>query len=98
MGSMTGAPKINAMKLIEQYESTKRGLYSGAVGYIDPDGNFDFNVVIRSILYNSKNNYLSFMVGSAITDKADPEQEYDECLLKAKAMFEVLQNTNSESD
>ena len=91
MGSMTGAPKISAMKLIEQYESTKRGLYSGAVGYIDPNGDFDFNVVIRSILYNSQNNYLSFMVGSAITDKAIPEDEYAECLLKAKAMFEVLQ-------
>ena len=94
MGSMTGAPKISAMKLIEEFERTKRGLYSGAVGYISPDGDFDFNVVIRSILYNSENNYLSFMVGSAITDKAIAEQEYDECLLKAKAMFEVLRNAN----
>lgn len=90
MGSMTGAPKISAMKLIEEYESTKRGLYSGAVGYISPNGDFDFNVVIRSILYNSENKYLSFMVGSAITDKAEAELEYEECLLKAKAMFEVL--------
>lgn len=90
MGSMTGAPKVSAMKLIEQYESTKRGLYSGAVGYINPEGDFDFNVVIRSILYNAENKYLSFMVGSAITDKADAEKEYEECLLKAKAMFEVL--------
>lgn len=90
MGSMTGAPKISAMKLIEEYESTKRGLYSGAVGYISPDGDFDFNVVIRSILYNSENSYLSFMVGSAITDKAQAEQEYEECLLKAKAMFDAL--------
>ena len=94
MGSMTGAPKISAMKLIEEFESTKRGLYSGAVGYISPNGDFDFNVVIRSILYNSENKYLSFMVGSAITDKANAEQEYDECLLKAKALFEVLQATN----
>ena len=94
MGSMTGAPKISAMKLIEEFESTKRGLYSGAVGYISPEGDFDFNVVIRSILYNSKNKYLSFMVGSAITDKANAEQEYEECLLKAKALFEVLQTTN----
>ena len=93
MGSMTGAPKISAMKLIEQYESTKRGLYSGAVGYVSPGGDFDFNVVIRSILYNSENKYLSFMVGSAITDKAQAEQEYEECLLKAKAMFETLQIT-----
>lgn len=90
MGSMTGAPKVNAMKLIEKYENTKRGLYSGSVGYINPDGDFDFNVVIRSILYNAENKYLSFMVGSAITNKSDAESEYEECLLKAKAMFEVL--------
>jgi para-aminobenzoate synthetase component 1 len=91
MGSMTGAPKVSAMKLIEQYESSKRGLYSGALGYISPNGDFDFNVVIRSILYNEENKYLSFMVGSAITDKSDAENEYNECLLKAKAMFEVLE-------
>jgi para-aminobenzoate synthetase component 1 len=90
MGSMTGAPKISAMKIIEDLEETKRGLYSGAVGYFTPSGNFDFNVVIRSILYNSENQYLSFSVGSAITSEAIPENEYEECLLKAKAMFEVL--------
>lgn len=92
MGSMTGAPKVRAMQLIEQYEKTKRGLYSGAIGYINPQGDFDFNVVIRSILYNQKKQYVSFMVGSAITDKANAEQEYEECLLKAKALFEVLEN------
>lgn len=90
MGSMTGAPKISAMQIIEELEATKRGLYSGAVGYFTPTGDFDFNVVIRSILYNSKNQYLSFSVGSAITSQAIPENEYEECLLKAKAMFEVL--------
>jgi para-aminobenzoate synthetase component 1 len=90
MGSMTGAPKISAMKIIEELEETKRGLYSGAVGYFKPNGNFDFNVVIRSILYNSATRYVSFSVGSAITSMSIPEQEYDECLLKAKAMFEVL--------
>jgi para-aminobenzoate synthetase component 1 len=90
MGSMTGAPKISAMQIIEELEETKRGLYSGAVGYFSPTGDFDFNVVIRSILYNAKNEYLSFSVGSAITSQAIPEQEYEECLLKAKAMFEVL--------
>ena len=90
MGSMTGAPKISAMKIIEELEETKRGLYSGAVGYFTPNNDFDFNVVIRSILYNAKNEYLSFSVGSAITSQAVPEQEYEECLLKAKAMFEVL--------
>lgn len=92
MGSMTGAPKISAMQIIEELEATKRGLYSGAVGYFTPTGDFDFNVVIRSILYNSKNQYLSFSVGSAITSQAIPEMEYEECLLKAKAMFEVLQS------
>jgi len=91
MGSMTGAPKVSAMKLIDEYERTKRGLYSGAIGYITPEGDFDFNVVIRSILYNADNKYVSFTVGSAITDKADASEEYEECLLKAKAMFEVLQ-------
>jgi para-aminobenzoate synthetase component 1 len=90
MGSMTGAPKLRAMKLIEKYEKTKRGLYSGTVGYINDKGDFDFSVVIRSIAFNSKNNYLSFMVGGAITNQSDPEKEYDECLLKAKAMLEVL--------
>lgn len=90
MGSMTGAPKISAMQIIEELEETKRGLYSGAVGYFTPTGDFDFNVVIRSILYNSANQYLSFSVGSALTSEAIPENEYDECLLKAKAMFEVL--------
>jgi para-aminobenzoate synthetase component 1 len=90
MGSMTGAPKISAMQIIEALEETKRGLYSGAVGYFTPNGDFDFNVVIRSILYNSQNQYLSFSVGSAITSQAIPEMEYEECLLKAKAMFEVL--------
>jgi para-aminobenzoate synthetase component 1 len=90
MGSMTGAPKVRAMELIEQYEKTKRGLYSGAVGYITPQGDFDFNVVIRSILYNSSNKYLSVNAGSAITAGSIPENEYEECLLKAKGMFEVL--------
>jgi para-aminobenzoate synthetase component 1 len=90
MGSMTGAPKISAMNCIENLEETKRGLYSGAVGYFTPNGDFDFNVVIRSILYNAQNQYVSFSVGSAITSLSDPEKEYEECLLKAKAMFAVL--------
>ncbi|MEM7485962.1 MAG: anthranilate synthase component I family protein [Bacteroidota bacterium] len=93
MGSMTGAPKISAMKIIETLEETKRGLYSGAVGYFDPKGNFDFNVVIRSILYNEKAKYVSFSVGSAITAKSNPEKEYQECLLKAKAMRNVLEGS-----
>ena len=90
MGSMTGAPKISAMQIIEELEETKRGLYSGAVGYFTPENDFDFNVVIRSILYNAKEKYVSFSVGSAITAESKPENEYEECLLKAKAMREVL--------
>lgn len=92
MGSMTGAPKVRAMKLIEKYEVTKRGLFSAAVGYITPDADFDFNVVIRSIQYNAKDDYLSFMVGGAITMQSKPEKEYEECLLKAKAIKQVLGN------
>ncbi|MBU3661600.1 MAG: anthranilate synthase component I family protein [Bacteroidetes bacterium] len=90
MGSMTGAPKVKAMELIEKYEVTKRGLYSGAIGYLAPNGDFDFNVVIRSIQYNAATKYLNFMVGSAITYDANPEQEYEECLLKAQAMLHAL--------
>lgn len=90
MGSMTGAPKISAMKIIEEEEETKRGLYSGAVGYFTPDHDFDFNVVIRSILYNRAKKYLSFSVGSAITSQSVIENEYEECLLKAKALKEAL--------
>ena len=82
-----GAPKIKAMKIIDDFEVTKRGLYSGAVGFIDPEKNFDFNVVIRSLIYNSKLDYLSFHVGSAITAKSTPIDEYNECLLKGEAMI-----------
>ncbi|GGI25068.1 anthranilate synthase component I family protein [Pedobacter mendelii] len=90
MGSMTGAPKVKAMKLIEEYEDTKRGIYSGSFGCINPSGDFDFNVIIRSILYNSENKYLSFQVGGAITYQSEAEAEYEECLLKASAILQVL--------
>ena len=93
MGSMTGAPKFSAMKIIENLEETKRGLYSGTVGYFTPNGDFDFNVIIRSILYNEEKKYISYSVGSAITAKSIPEKEYEECLLKAKAMKYVLLNS-----
>ena len=90
MGSMTGAPKIRAMELIEKYESTKRGVYSGCVGYIKPNGDFDFNVIIRTLLYNSKKKYLSCMVGGAITSKSNEKEEYQETLLKAEALLQAL--------
>ncbi len=113
MGSMTGAPKKRVMELIEQYEKTKRGIFSGAVGYISPasplnplskwrgekgkgvvwgEADFDFNVVIRSIMYNASSKYLSFQAGSAITFYSDPEKEWEECLLKAEAIKKVLSN------
>lgn len=90
MGSMTGAPKLKVMQLIEKYEKTKRGLFSGSIGYISPNGNFDFNVVIRSILYNAETKYLCYNVGSGITFYSNAENEYDECMLKAKAIIQVL--------
>jgi len=92
MGSMTGAPKIRAMELIEEFEKTKRGLYSGTVGYITPDGDFDFNVVIRSLIYNEDKKYLSYQTGGAIVFDSIPENEYEECLLKAKGFFEMMNN------
>ncbi len=91
MGSMTGAPKQKVMELTEQYEQTKRGIYSGCVGYIAPNKDFDFNVVIRSITYNAQNQYLSYQVGGGITYNSHAESEYEECLLKAEAMKKVLE-------
>jgi para-aminobenzoate synthetase component 1 len=91
MASMTGVPKKRVMELIEMYEITKRGIFSGALGYITPDDDFDFNVIIRSILYNSQDKYLSVQAGSAITFNSNAEKEYDECLLKAEAMMNALQ-------
>ena len=90
MGSMTGAPKKKVMELIEQYEQTKRGIFSGAIGYVRPGGEFDFNVVIRTILYNEIDKYISFQTGGAITYNSDPAMEYEECLIKAEAMMKVL--------
>ena len=92
MGSMTGAPKIKVMELIEKYESFPRGLFSGTIGYVTPDGDFDFNVVIRSLLYNSSLQILSFKAGSGITFNSDAEQEYEECMAKASALIKILSN------
>lgn len=90
MGSMTGAPKKRVMELIEEYEKTRRGIFSGALGYISPENGFDFNVVIRSIMYNAATQYLSFQAGSGITWYSEAEKEWEECLLKAAAIEEVL--------
>ena len=90
MGSMTGAPKKRVMELTEQYEHTKRGIYAGSIGYITPGKDFDLNVVIRSIMYNQSDRYLSYQVGGGITFYSDPQREYEECLLKAAAIKKVL--------
>lgn len=90
MGSMTGAPKIKVMQLIERYERSRRGIFSGAVGYFSPDGDFDFNVVIRSIMYNAATKYLSILAGSAITGNSVPLEEYEECLVKIKGLLKAL--------
>ena len=90
MGSMTGAPKISAMEHSEKFETFRRGIYSGSVGYIEPNGNFDFNVIIRSFLRNREDGTLTAAVGGAITIESDPEKEYEECLLKLNALQEVL--------
>jgi para-aminobenzoate synthetase component 1 len=97
MGSMTGAPKKRVMELIGQYEEGSRGIFSGAVGYLAPGGDFDFNVVIRSIMYNASNKYLSYQVGSGITFYSDPEGEWEECLLKGESIKKVLTSASTRS-
>jgi para-aminobenzoate synthetase component 1 len=94
MGSMTGAPKKRVMELIEKYETTRRSIFSGAIGYISPQGDFDFNVVIRSIFYNDSSRYLSFLAGSGITFYSNPINEWDECLIKAAAMKQALKQAD----
>ncbi|MBS1731512.1 MAG: anthranilate synthase component I family protein [Bacteroidetes bacterium] len=90
MASMTGAPKKKVMELIGKFEKSTRGIFSGAVGYITPQKNFDFNVVIRSMIYHASDKRLRFPVGGGITWRSDPEMEYEECLLKASAMMKIL--------
>lgn len=94
MGSMTGAPKLSAMQIAEKTENFKRGMYSGAIGYFDENQNFDFNVVIRTAIYNAKTNYMSYAVGGAITALSNPYQEYEECLLKAERFFNLFKKEN----
>lgn len=91
MGSMTGAPKRRVVELIDRYERSRRGIFSGAVGYVTPDGDFDFNVVIRSLMYNRADRYLSYQVGSGITSYSNPDAEYEECLMKAKGILNALE-------
>ena len=97
MGSMTGAPKVRAMQLIERYEASKRSIFSGAIGYITPWQDYDFNVVIRSFLYNSQTKTLTLPVGSAITYDADPEREYEECMVKIEKLKRCLYQAPAEA-
>lgn len=90
-GSMTGAPKVSALKLTDLYEKNQRGIYSGCIGFVRPGGDFEMNVVIRTIIYNSRKPYISLWVGSALTAACKPEKEYEECLLKAHALRQVLE-------
>lgn len=92
MGSMTGAPKRRVLELIEKYEKSKRGIFSGALGYVKPNQDFDFNVVIRSLLYNGPDQYLAWFAGSGITVNSIPEKEYEECLLKVAAFEMIIKN------
>lgn len=87
-GSITGAPKIRAMEIIEEIEGVRRGLYTGSIGYFDFRGNMDFNIVIRTIL--KKNNTAYLGVGGGITIESQNEDEYVETLDKAKALMRVL--------
>ena len=90
MGSMTGAPKKRALELIDEFEDFNRGLYSGSLGYIDPNGDFDFNVIIRSLIYNKNTKRVSCGVGSAITISSDAEKEYSECMVKIQKLLDVI--------
>lgn len=90
MGSMTGAPKVSAMRLIEKHEEFQRGIYSGSIGYISPDGDFDLNVIIRTLVFNSEEKYISCSVGGAITIQSSAESEYEECLVKVQGILERM--------
>lgn len=98
MGSMTGAPKVRTMQLMDRYEGFARGLFSGSIGYFTPDLDFDFNVVIRSVLFDEHTHFLSFPTGSAITINSEPEQEWRECQLKAESLRSLLAAHASRSD
>lgn len=92
MASMTGAPKFRAMQLIDAVEDRSRGLFSGSMGFFVPDGSADLNVVIRTVLFNAATGIASLTTGSALTAQCDPEQEWEECELKARSVIQALQH------
>ncbi len=92
MASMTGAPKIRAMQLIDEMEEKHRGLFSGTLGFFAPDGTGDLNVVIRTVLYDAESQWASLTTGSALTATCDPEREWEECELKARSIMNALEH------
>ena len=87
-GSITGAPKIRAMEIIDELEHDRRNLYTGSMGYFSFDGNCDLNIVIRTAIHKDNRYYLG--VGGGITCESDLEFEYEETLQKARAVLEAL--------
>ena len=92
MASMTGAPKFRAMQLIDRAEDQARGLYSGSLGFFAPDGTGDFNVVIRTILYDEATGLASLSTGSALTAACDPAKEWEGCELKARSIISAFEH------
>jgi len=90
MASMTGAPKLRAMQLIDELEDQRRGLFSGTLGFFSPDGDTDLNVVIRTLTYDATSGRAALITGSAITASSVPEQEWEECELKARSVLNAL--------
>lgn len=88
-GSITGAPKIRAMEIIEELEPQRRGVYCGAIGYIGFDGNMDTNIAIRTLVHNQ--GCIRFWVGGGIVNDSDEDAEYQECFDKAAALLQLLQ-------
>ncbi len=87
-GSITGAPKVRAMEIIDELEPTRRSVYTGAIGYLSFDGNMDLNIVIRTIIIKKGRAY--FQVGGGIVYDSEPEAEYQETLDKGKALIQAL--------
>jgi len=96
MGTLTGAPKVEAMKLIRQYEKNKRGFYGGSIGYLTPSGDFDSAIIIRSMNIQKKHAYIR--AGAGIVYDSDPEREFDETEKKADACVKAIKLAQGESE
>jgi para-aminobenzoate synthetase component I len=93
-GSITGCPKLTAMQVISDLENKSRGIYTGSIGYFAGNGNFDFNIAIRTLLF--KDDHIDLHLGGAIVADSDPQKEYEEILQKGASIFKVLQVENLE--